>query len=70
MGVRRTIILNDSPVEEKVWSSTPVMRVPREIGNEDEASWTDRSCRTTACERERTHVAKSIHRVPKCPHNG
>ena len=29
VGVRSTIILNDSPVEEKVWSSTPVMRVPR-----------------------------------------
>jgi len=28
VGVRSTIIEKDSPVEEKVWSSTPVMRVP------------------------------------------
>lgn len=40
-----------SPVEEKVQSSTPVMRAPKDMGKVDLTWLTFMSCRTTDCER-------------------
>jgi len=36
-------------VEEKVWSSTPVILAPSETGKVEETAWTERSWRTTDC---------------------
>jgi hypothetical protein len=41
------IIEYASPVDEKVLSSTPVIRAPSDKGNDDTTWLTDRLCRTT-----------------------